>query len=109
MHDESYMIVSRMKIITMNIFLLFQYSLFKCLPLQKVHGLLSLILALLLVVLCRMFSHHVCLEVRRCGALVVAVSTGKGLLTSVRSHVIFQIGRINAGKVALVTLKRLLS
>ena len=82
MHDESYIIVSRMKIITMNIFLLFQYSLFKCLPLQKVHGLLSLILALLLVVLCRMFSHHVCLEVRRCGALVVAVSTGKRLLSS---------------------------
>ena len=47
------------------------------------------ILALLLVVLCRVFSHHVCLEVRRCAALVVAVSTGKRLLTSVRSHVYF--------------------
>ena len=41
------------------------------------------------VVLCRMFSHRVSLEVRRCGALVVAVFTGKRLLASVRSHVIF--------------------
>ena len=47
------------------------------------------ILALLLVVLRRMFFHHVCLEVKRSVALVVAVSTGKRLLTSVRSQVIF--------------------
>ena len=51
--------------------------------------LLSLLLTLLLAVLCRMFSHHVCLEAKRSGALVVAVFTGKRLLTSVRSHVIF--------------------
>ena len=51
------------------------------------HDLLSLILALLLVVLRRMFSHHVTLEMRGCGALVVAVVTGKRLLASVRSHV----------------------
>ena len=44
-------------------------------------------LALLIVVLCRMFSHHVCLEIRGLSALEVAVSTGKRLLTSVRSHV----------------------
>ena len=47
------------------------------------------LLALLIVVSSRMFSHHVYLEVRRCGALVVAVSAGKRLLTSVRSHVLF--------------------
>ena len=47
------------------------------------------ILALLLVVLCRMFFHHVSLEIRGLSALVVAVSTGKRLLTSVRSHVVF--------------------
>ena len=47
------------------------------------------ILVLLLVVLCRMFFHHVYLEVRRCGALLFAVSAGKRLLTSVRSHVTF--------------------
>ena len=46
-------------------------------------------LALLLIILCRMFSRHVCLEARRCGALVVAVFTGKRLLTSVRSRVSF--------------------
>ena len=44
-------------------------------------------LALLLVVLCRMFFHHVSLEIRGLSALVVAVSTGKWLLTSVRSRV----------------------
>ena len=47
------------------------------------------ILVLLLVVLSRMFSHHMYLEARRCCALVVAVFTGKRLLTSVRSHVSF--------------------
>ena len=46
------------------------------------------ILALLLVVLSRMFSHHVYLEAIRSAALVFAVCTGKRLLTSVRSHVI---------------------
>ena len=87
MHDESYKTVSRMKAITLNINLLFQFSFFKCLPLRKVYDLLSLILALLFVVLCRMFSHRVYLEARRSVALVVAVITGKRLLTSVRSHV----------------------
>ena len=67
------------------------------------------ILALLLVVLCRMFFHHVSLEMRRCGALVVAVFTGKRLLTSVRSVVYFETAGFYARKVALVTLKRLLS
>ena len=47
------------------------------------------ILALLLVVLCWMFFHHVSLEIRVLSALVVAVFTGKRLLTGVRSHVIF--------------------
>ena len=51
------------------------------------HDLLSHILGLLPVILCRMFSHHVSLEVIRSAALVVAVSTGKRLLASVRSHV----------------------
>ena len=46
------------------------------------------ILALLLIVLRRMFFHHVSLEIRGYNALVVAVSTGKGLLTSVRPHVL---------------------
>ena len=50
---------------------------------------LASILALLLVVLSRMFFHHVSIEAGRCGALVVAVFTGKRLLTSVRSHVVF--------------------
>ena len=52
------------------------------------HDLLSLILALLLV-LCRMFLHHVCLEGIGSGAHGVAVVTGKRLLTSVCSHVSF--------------------
>ena len=46
-------------------------------------------LALLVVVLSGMFFHHMFLEVRRSVALVVAVSTGKRLLTSVRSQVLF--------------------
>ena len=71
-------------------------------------GILVSILALLLVVR-RMFSHHMSLEAGRCGALVVAVFTGKRLLTSVRSHVSFYTAGLNARKVALVTLKRLLS
>ena len=54
----------------------------------KSAGFLVSILALLLVVR-RMFSHHMSLEARRCGAHVVAVFTGKRLLTSVRSHVLF--------------------
>ena len=66
------------------------------------------ILVLLLFVLGRMFSHHVSLEVRRSAALVVAVSTGKRLLTSVCSHVLCKTVRLIARKVALVTLKRLL-
>ena len=45
--------------------------------------------ARLLVVLCRMFSNHMSLEARRYIALLVAVFTGKGLLTSVRGHVLF--------------------
>ena len=44
------------------------------------------ILGLLLVVICRMFFHLVSLEVIKFAALVVAVSTGKRLLTSMRSH-----------------------
>ena len=47
------------------------------------------ILALLLVVLWRMFSHHMYLKARRCGALLVAAFTGKRLLTSVRPQVSF--------------------
>ena len=74
---------------------------------QIVHVLLSLSL-LLLVVLCRMFFHHVSLEIRGLSAPVVAMSTSKRLLTSVRSQVLIQIVRLNAGKVTLVTLKRLL-
>ena len=53
----------------------------------KSAGFLVSILALLLVAR-RMFSHYMSLEARRCGALVVAVFTGKRLLTSVPSHVI---------------------
>ena len=64
------------------------------------------ILVLLLVVLCRMFSHRMSLEMRGLSALVVAVSTGKRLLTSVRSRVLFYGAGLNTRKVALVTLKR---
>ena len=64
------------------------------------------ILVHLLVVLCRMFSHHVSLETRGLSALVVAVSTGKRLLTSVRSRVYFKIASLYARIVALVTLER---
>ena len=56
---------------------------------QIVYALLSLILALLLGILQRMFLCHVRLEVIRSAALVVAVFTGKRLLTSVGSHVLF--------------------
>ena len=67
------------------------------------------ILALLIFVLCRMFFHHVSLESRGLSALVVAMFTGKRLLTSVRSHVLFKRDGLGAGIVALVTLKGLLS
>ena len=46
-------------------------------------------LALLIVVLCRMFSHHMCLEIVRLITLVVAVSTVKRLFTNVRLHMSF--------------------
>ena len=49
---------------------------------------LASILPLLLIVPCRMFSHHVALEMMGSVALVVAVITGKRLLPSVRSRVI---------------------
>ena len=77
-HDESRKIVSR---ITKTIIFLFSYlkmSIFT----NSACSLVS-ILVLLLVVLCRMFFHHVSLEIWGSSALVVAVSTGKGLLTSV--------------------------
>ena len=48
-------------------------------------GFVVSIFALLLVVVRRMFSPQVYLEVRRCGALEVAVSARKRLLTSVRA------------------------
>ena len=57
--------------------------------LEIVHDLLSLLLALLLVVLCGMFLHHVSLEMIRSVALVVTVVTAIRLLTSVRLHVLF--------------------
>ena len=53
------------------------------------HVLLSLILALLLIVLCRMSPHYVFLEMIGSVGLVVAVFTGKRLLASVHSHVLF--------------------
>ena len=46
-------------------------------------------LALLLFVLRRMFSNQVCLEILGSAALVAAVFTGKRLLPSVRSRVLF--------------------
>ena len=46
------------------------------------------ILPLLLVVLWRMFSHHVYLEARRSVALLVAVFTGKRPATRMRAHVL---------------------
>ena len=65
--------------------------------------------ALLLLVLCRMFSHLVCLEIVRSIAFVVAVFTGKRLLTSVRSVVFFELVGFYARKIALTTLKGLLT
>ena len=67
------------------------------------------LLAVLLFFLCGMFSHNVALEIRGLGALVVAVITGKRLLTSVGSRVIFQIASCYARKVTLTTFKRPLS
>ena len=52
-------------------------------------GFLVSLLAILLVVLDRMFLHHVCLEMIGSIALVVAAFTGKRLLPGVRSHVSF--------------------
>ena len=72
-HDESRKIVSRIKkTFKKHKILLLSYSFFRCLPLQIVH-----------------VFHHVSLEIRGLSALVVAVSTGKWLLTSVRSRVSF--------------------
>ena len=53
------------------------------------HVLLSQILPLLLIVLCRMSPHYVFLEMIGSVGLVVAVFTGIRLLTSVRLHVLF--------------------
>ena len=64
------------------------------------------VLALLDCLLFGMFLHYVCLEGIGSDAHVVAVFTGKGPLPSVRLHVFFKTVRLNAGKVALVTLKR---
>ena len=86
-HDESHIIVKKIKNITDNIIPLFSYSFFRFLPFQIAHVLLFL--AHLLVVFCRTFLCHMSLEARRCGAIKVAVFTGKGLLTSVRSNVLF--------------------
>ena len=104
LNDECHIIVSiikRLQIISIC------SSYVSSLPMQIVHVLLSLSL-LLLVVLCRMFSHHVFLEARGLSALVLAVFTGKRLLASVRSQVLFKIVSLIAGKVAMITLKRLL-
>ena len=82
-HDESRKIVSR---ITKTIIFLLSYlemSTFK----NSACSLVS-ILVLLLVVLCRMFFHHMSLEIRGLSALIVAMSTGKRLLTSVHSQVL---------------------
>ena len=65
--------------------------------------------ALLHFFLCGMFSHHVALEMRRLGALVVAVITGKRLFASVCLHVSVEGAGSIAGKVTLTTLKGLLS
>ena len=67
--------------VTLPIILLYMF------PFVNSAGFLVSILALLLVVR-RMFSHHVSLEARRCGALVNTVVTGKRLLISVRSRVL---------------------
>ena len=87
-HDQRHIVRARIK--KNDILRLFTTLRFLCVCLENIaYSLLSL-LPLLLVVLRRMFSHHVSLEVRICGELLVAVSTGKRLLTSVRSHVLFQ-------------------
>ena len=52
-------------------------------------GFLVRILALLLIVVRRMFSHHVFFKARRLSALVATVFTGKRLFPGVRSHVLF--------------------
>ena len=57
--------------------------------LEIVHDLLSLLLALLLVVLCGMFLHHVSREMIRSVAIVVAVVKSKRLLARVRLQVFF--------------------
>ena len=104
-HDESHISVKKIKNITDNIIPLFSYSFFRFLPFQIAHVLLFL--AHLLVVFCRTFLCHMSLEARRCGAIKVAVFTGKGLLTSVREHVLLKRFSSIAGIIALVTLKRL--
>ena len=55
------------------------------------------------------FSPRVCLEIVRLITLVVAVSTVKRLLTSVRLHVSFYDVRLYARIITLTTLKGLLS
>ena len=64
---------------------------FECLPLQIAQVFLSLFLLFYSLFLagCQMFLHHMCLEILGYITLEVAVSTGKRLLASVRSHVIF--------------------
>ena len=104
-HEESRIIVSR---ITKTLQIASFYSSLNICLANSPYSLVT-ILALLLFVLCRMFFHHVSLEIRGLSALVVAVITGKGLLTSVRSQVFSFSAGLNAGKVALVTLKRLLA
>ena len=86
-HDQRHIVRARIK--KNDILRLFTTLRFLCVCLENIaYSLLSL-LPLLLVVLRRMFSHYVYLEIRGLSALVVAVITGKRLLTSVRSHVYF--------------------
>ena len=84
-HEESRIIVSR---ITKTLQIASLYSSLNICLANSPYSLVT-ILALLLFVFGRMFFHQVYLETRRSGALVVAVFTGKRLLSSVRSHVSF--------------------
>ena len=87
-HEESHIIVSRITKTLQIISFDSSYIPSSNICLANSPYSLVTILALLLFVLCRMFFHHVRLEIRGLSALVVAVSTGKGLLTSVRPHVL---------------------
>ena len=86
-HDESRKIVTRITMTLQKTPLYYSHIPSLNVYLYNIACSFVSIFALSLVVLCRVFFRHVSLEIKGLSALVVALSTGKGPLARVRSHV----------------------